>query len=130
MATVDAQPWPPPGGPYRDDRLAFLAAQDELRRMSWPWWLRLAHGWGGWATTGAGDEPGAYQQLQSDPEAEARDWHNHRLQLLVRACEDAADRMNDQERTDLRSSGALPAWFFQEIERRFHALARSTRGDQ
>ena len=96
--------WPPPGGPYRDERLAFLAAAPELRRRqrrgSLLWFLitvALA-----FLTT----------LLDPDtPDAKGVD------PAHVLACEEAAQMLDALERQRLRERGELPNWFFAEVER-------------
>ncbi|MFL6238550.1 MAG: hypothetical protein ACJ735_03510 [Actinomycetes bacterium] len=101
-----ARAWPPPGGPYRDERLAFFAARDELRRRSRGRTRirRLVHLlWDLWDWS---YKPGGSI--------------DHRLVL---ACNEAAGKFDALEREKLRLTGALPSWFFDEV----HRLARKRR---
>jgi hypothetical protein len=101
--------WPPDGGPYRDERLAYLAAAAELRRRA-----RRRHRFG-WAigvlTLGL---------LTNDLPDSSRMGGNRqrrRHAQLMFACNEAAGMLDALERQRLRQLGELPAWFYDEVER-------------
>ena len=89
--------WPPTDGPVRDERLAFLAAEADLRRIA----RRRGTVLGLLA-----NNLGLYGRR-------AR-W---RMLPLGLACEEAAKKFDALERRRLRERGELPDWFIPEIER-------------
>jgi hypothetical protein len=101
--------WPPVGGPYRDERLAYLAAAAELRRRA-----RRRHGFAsaiGVLTLGV---------LTNDLPDSSRMGGNRtrrRHARLMFACNEAAGMLDALERQQLRQRGELPAWFYEEVER-------------
>lgn len=105
--------WPPEGGPYRDDRLAFLAAEPQLRR--------IARRGGSIKSVLAGlGVPGGSLGIYG---RHAR----KRMLKLGLACNEAAKRLDAFERLLLQESGELPAWFLPDVERLAQRLRLDTR---
>jgi hypothetical protein len=101
--------WPPRGGPYRDDRLAFLAAAPELRR-------RARHGGFAGRVINA-LSLGLLTNELPHPDAMGSYRARRRMARLTTACADAAGKFDALDRDRLRRTGQLPSWFFAEVER-------------
>ena len=107
--------WPPERD-VQDERLAFLAARDELRRAASPWWLSLLRilevagprGTRGMAASSSARGFAATTRMDADTRSD-------RMSSLVIACDDAACRLTPLERQRLRFHGELPAWFLPEV---------------
>lgn len=98
------QAWPPVGGPYRDERLAFLAISPRLKKRD----LRR-----GLFRTIIAD------MLSSDfvhTKAHGHAWRPRQRHIAF-ACEEAAAELDALERQRLRLTGELPDWFFLEVKR-------------
>jgi hypothetical protein len=95
-----AASWPPQGGPFRDERLAYLVAAAELRRRARQ-------------RNRLGSVIGALSLglLTND------DRKRRRHAQLMFACNEAAGMLDVLERQRLRLRGELPAWFYAEVER-------------
>jgi hypothetical protein len=97
--------WPPPGGPYRDERLAFLALAPHLKKRdlhAGEWRSLLSAVFGSNYVTAGGREP----RLR-----------RHGRRHVAFACQEAAGELDALERQRLRETGELPEWFFVEVER-------------
>jgi hypothetical protein len=120
----NAPVWPPERD-VRDDRLAFLAARDQLRRAASPWWLallRILEAGGPRGTRGMAASPRARGfAAATRMDAEAR---SDRMRWLVVACDDLAQRLAPDERQRLRASGELPVWFLPEVLEQARVLRR------
>lgn len=120
-------PWPPEQD-VRDERLAFLAARDDLRRAASPWWLsllRLLEVGGPRGTRGMAASSSA-KGFASATRMDA-DARSYRMNSLVVACDDAACRLTPLERQRLRYHGELPAWFLPEVVEQARQLRRRRR---
>jgi hypothetical protein len=97
--------WPPPGGPFRDESLAFHAIAPRLSKRD----LR----------------EGTLKKLWSDlfgsnfvnPKARARKEPRRPRRHISFACEEAAAELDALERQRLRQTGELPDWFVDEVKR-------------
>lgn len=120
-----AEGWPPESD-ATIDRLAFLAASPYLLARAHPWWMRVlerAEGGPGrrsrWSLKGTPDE----QLLRvKTPEIAGA-----RLADYSFACQFVVGVLSVEERRDLRQSGTLPVWFFNELEREANARRRRQR---
>ncbi|GAA5184696.1 hypothetical protein GCM10023322_26740 [Rugosimonospora acidiphila] len=101
----------------RDERLCWLAVRDQLDRRSRRRSL-LGRLVGNFTPTGRG--------LGVDL---TRGSVKGRMMRYSFAVEDVAQRLTPEERQVLRSTGQVPDWFLNAVERRFHELRRRPRRD-
>jgi hypothetical protein len=95
----------------RDERLCWLAVRDDLERRSRRrpgvalWWLgnRVAWWWSRWIP----------REVHDARETPVR----RRMADYAFAVQAAARRLDPDERRVLRTTGQVPAWFLDEVER-------------
>ena len=110
--TDRVRPWPP-GESLSDERLAFLAAEPALRKLSRPWWLGLVKLFtAGGASNGVSVAAGASGALdKARTTSVQQDVRDRRMLDYVVAADVAAQKLNADERKALRATGELPEWF-------------------
>lgn len=108
------RPWPPRGR-YRDERLIFLAAEPELRRIARPWWLVLLGGISFRTVRPA--QPGHHR----------KDMSSTRMVWLVEACDNVGRTLSADELAEVRARGVLPAWFLPAVRGEMKGVRRRHR---
>lgn len=116
----------PPGESLTDERLAFLAIEPELRKLSRPWWLGLVKLFtAGGASNGIAVSAGASGALdKARTTSVAQDVRDRRMLDYVVAADVAAQRLSAEERTALRATGVLPSWFLGAVQEARAELTR------
>jgi hypothetical protein len=101
-----------------DSRLVFLVCQQQLSRLSRPWWARLFRV----LEAGAGSSTIADRGMAKVPgggllfkRTVTSDITGDRMASLVLACDQLADRLTEPERLLLRSQGSLPEGFVADV---------------
>ena len=124
--TESVRPWPPAGGSLSDERLAFLAVEPHLRKLSKPWWLPFVKLFtAGHSSNGIMRSPGASVALDAARTSGlAQDVRDGRMLDYVVAADVAAQRLDADERKALRATGELPEWFFGAVQEAKAALKR------
>jgi hypothetical protein len=105
-------PWPPAPG-LNDSRLVFLAARtalDVLAQSRVGAFVNILYRSSRYTSRGAGS------RQMSIPDM-AKESRGENMRSLVRACEDAAERLSAEERAAVRARGQLPAWFVPTVAR-------------
>ncbi|MCW2672197.1 MAG: hypothetical protein JWP14_786 [Frankiales bacterium] len=109
--------WVPMEG-VSDSRLVFLVCQQQLSRLSRPWWARLFRV----LEAGAGSSTIADRGMAKVPgggllfkRTVTSDITGDRMASLVLACDQLADRLTEPERLLLRSQGSLPEGFVADV---------------
>ena len=95
-----ARQWPPRGR-YRDERLVFLAAEPQLRRLARPGWLVLLSG---------------FSFRRQDPTRARKDTAHTRMVWLVEACDNVAQTLSPEDMAEVRAHGVLPPWFMDAVK--------------
>ena len=111
-----ARAWPPPGR-YRDERLVFLAAEPELRRIARPPWLVLLSGFSLSGLSRRRTQPGDLR----------RDLSSTRMVWLVEACDNVGQTLTPDELAQVRATGVLPGWFIPAVRKEKNSVRRRHR---
>lgn len=107
----------PPGESLTDERLAFLAVEPQLRKLSKPWWLSFVRVFtAGESANGIMRSPGASVALDAArTSGVAQDVRDGRMLAYVVAADVAAQKLSADERRTLRATGELPEWFLDAV---------------
>jgi hypothetical protein len=101
-----------------DERLAFLAAKDAMKKHSRPrfltLWRIITVGGGRMTTRGMALSRSGGMYLVSDY---AQDLAWEAFEPYVIACDKVAAGLSQEERRILRGTGELPAWFLPDVYR-------------